>query len=103
MFRSIAQHLLGSPRFSRYRREDKDEMVSAALEKSIRNIKNWKPERRASSFSYFTMCCEQAFLAFLIKHYRYVNQKRAALEAMKAECGEFDPRWEEQLEEAYGE
>lgn len=103
MFRSIAQHLLGSPRFSRYGRADKEEMVSAALEKAIRNIKNWKPERRKSSFSYFTMCCEQAFFAFLTKHYRYVNQKKAALEAMKAECGEFDPRWEEQLEEAYGE
>ena len=103
MFRTLAEHLICSPKFVGYSRDDRAEMVSAALEKLIRNIKNFKSRFRKSAFAWATRCAEQAFIAFLLKHYRFVNQKKAALERMKSECGEFDPRWEEQLDRTYGE
>lgn len=54
-------------------------MVSAALEKMIRNIKNFKQQYRKCAFSYFTRCAEQGFWAYLMKHYRNVNVKREAI------------------------
>ena len=43
MFRTLAERLTGSPKFSRYSPDDKAEMVSDALLKCVKNIKNWKP------------------------------------------------------------
>lgn len=42
MFRTLAEHVTGSPKFSRYSVHDKEEMVSMSLEKCLRNVKNWK-------------------------------------------------------------
>ena len=39
----IAQHLLGDSRYRNYPKELQEDMVSAALEKAIKNIKNYKP------------------------------------------------------------
>lgn len=86
LFRTLAEHLTGAPRFSRYGVHDKEEMVSAALEKLIKNIKNYNPKYRGSVFSYCTRCAEQGFLAYLIKHYRFINQKRAAAMEMAAKA-----------------
>ena len=40
----IAQHLLGDSRYRSYPRELQEDMVSAAMEKCIKNIKNFKKE-----------------------------------------------------------
>lgn len=78
MFRLIAERLTGSPRYAHYSLDDKADMVSAALEKMIKNIKNYRPERGAKAFNYFTMCAEQAFWQFLKKHYGWINKRRMA-------------------------
>lgn len=43
-FKMIAQHLLGDSRYRSYPRELQEDMVSAAMEKCIKNIKNFKKE-----------------------------------------------------------
>ena len=53
-----------------------DDMISAALEKCIKNIKNYKPQYADKCFAYFTRCVEQAFWGVLGKHYKHVNMVR---------------------------
>ena len=75
-FKLIAQHLLGDSRYRNYQKDLHDDMVSAALEKCIKNIKNYKKEYADRCFNYFTRCSEQAFWMVLGKHYKYVNMIR---------------------------
>ena len=51
-------------------------MVSAAMEKSIKNIHNYKPQYKDKCFSYWTRCVEHAFWSTLGKHYKYMNMVR---------------------------
>lgn len=53
-----------------------DDMVSAALLKCAKNIKNYKKERADVCFNYFTRCAEHAFWEMLSKHYKHVNMVR---------------------------
>lgn len=55
-----------------------DDMVSAALEKCVRNIKNYKPQYKDRCFNYFTRAAEHAIWETLRKHYRHVNLVRKA-------------------------
>lgn len=56
-------------------------MVSAALEKCIRNIKNYKAEYADRCFNYYTRCAEHAIWTVLKKHYRQMNiSRRMALD-----------------------
>ena len=75
-FRLIATHLLGDSRYRNYPKDMQEDMVSAALLKCTKNIKNYKKERAASCFNYFTKCTEQAFWEMLSKHYKHVNMIR---------------------------
>jgi len=51
-------------------------MVSAAMEKCIRNIKNYKAEYADRCFNYYTRCVEHAIWTVLKKHYRAMNISR---------------------------
>ena len=51
-------------------------MVSAALLKCLKNIKNYKKEKASSCFNYYTRCAEHAFWEFLAKHYKQLNIQR---------------------------
>ena len=53
-----------------------DDMVSAALVKCIKNIKNYKAEYADRCFNYFVRCVEMSFWETLKKHYRYLNTRR---------------------------
>lgn len=82
MLRMIAEHMLGSPKYCGYAKDLQQDMVSCALIKCLKNVKNWSPDKGASSFNYFTRCCECAFWDCLKKHYRHVNlQREMALKA----------------------
>lgn len=72
----IAQHLLGDSRYRNYPKELQEDMVSAALEKAIKNIKNYKKEYASKCFNYWTRCVEHAFWQILGKHYRHMNTVR---------------------------
>jgi len=72
----IATHLLGSPRYRGYPKSLKEDLVSAALVKCIKNIHNFKPERADTCFNYYTRCTEHAFWEVLGKHYRQINIQR---------------------------
>lgn len=48
-------------------------MVSAALEKCVKNIKNYKAEYASVCFNYYTRATEHAFWEVLKKHYRRMN------------------------------
>ena len=72
----IATHLIGDARYRNYPPSMHDDMVSAALEKCIRNIKNYKPEYKDKCFNYFTRCTEQAIWGVLAKHYKHMNMVR---------------------------
>ncbi len=48
-------------------------MQSYALEKMIKNIKNYKQQYRDKCFAYFTRVAETAFIYQLKKHYKQVN------------------------------
>lgn len=72
-FKMIAQHLLTCGKFKGYHRDLKEEMISEALLKCIKNIKNFKSEYSDKSFNYFTRCVEHAFFATLDKYYKHKN------------------------------
>lgn len=75
-FRLIASKFTGLSKYRNYSRSLKEDMESAALEKCIRNIKNFKPEKADKCFSYYTRCVETSFWESLNKHYRHVNAIR---------------------------
>ena len=75
-FKMIAQHLLGDSRYRNYPKELQEDMVSAALEKAIKNIKNYKPQFKDKCFNYWTRCVEHAFWSTLGKHYKHMNMVR---------------------------
>ena len=75
-FKMIAQHLLGDSRYRNYPKELQEDMVSAALEKAIKNIHNYKPQYKDKCFNYWTRCCEHSFWSTLGKHYKYMNMVR---------------------------
>lgn len=92
MLRSIAEHLLGSPKYRGYAKDLQQDMVSAALIKCLKNVKNWDPSKGASSFNYFTRCCEHAFWDFLKVHYRQLNIKREATLRAADEVARYSPQ-----------
>jgi DNA-directed RNA polymerase specialized sigma subunit len=73
LFRRIAEHLICAPHFNRYPWALKEDMQSYALEKMIKNIKNYKQQYRDKCFAYFTRVAETAFIYQLKKHYKQVN------------------------------
>ena len=75
-FKMIAQHLLGDSRYRNYPKQLQEDMVSAALEKAIKNIHNYKPQYKDKCFNYWTRCVEHAFWSTLGKHYKYMNMVR---------------------------
>ena len=75
-FKMIAQHLLGDSRYRNYPKELQEDMVSNAVMKMIKNIKNYKKEYADKCFNYWTRCVEHAFWSTLGKHYKYMNMVR---------------------------
>jgi len=75
-FRLIAQHLIGDSRYRNYSKDLHEDMVSAALEKCVKNIKNYNAEYADRCFNYYTRCCEHAIWTVLKKHYRQMNIRR---------------------------
>lgn len=76
MFRLIIDNVLRHRNFSGYDPDFKADMASHALEKCIKNIKNYKRSRAASCFSYYTRAVMCGFMEVLRKHYRYKNLMR---------------------------
>ena len=72
-FKMIATHLLGDSRYRNYPKDLHEDMVSEAVLKCIKNIKNFKKEYADRCFNYFTRCCEHAIWTLLSKHYKHVN------------------------------
>lgn len=72
--------MLGMPSFKNYHQDVKDDLVSDAVLKMIKNLKNYKPERSSAAFNYFTRCAYCSFMATLTKYYKYVNLKRDLVE-----------------------
>lgn len=52
------------------------DMISAALEKCLKNVKNYNPKYRDRCFNYYTRCIEHAFYSVLGNHYKQINLKR---------------------------
>lgn len=75
-FRLIATHLLGDSRYRKYSKQMHEDMISAALLKCIKNIKNFKAAYSSKCFNYFTRCTEHAFWEVLGKHYKQLNIQR---------------------------
>ena len=75
---TIAHHLLTHNRFNRYPQYAKDEMRQEAYLKCHRNLKNYNPDK-VTLFSYFTRCCWTAFVTYLAKYYKDMNESRQLL------------------------
>lgn len=103
MFRTLSERILRSPKFSGYSFADKEDMSSAAMEKMIKNIKNWKPEYRDNTFNYFTTCCHQAFYGWLRRYYKWINQKREALKAAAQAARQASSEWGDKMERMVSE
>lgn len=71
----VAQHLLEHPRFVRYKQHDKDDMRQEAVVKCMKNLKNFNPDK-GKLFSYLTYCCWTAYVVYLAKYYKELNQRR---------------------------
>lgn len=90
-FKLIAQHLLGDSRYRNYHKDLHEDMISDAILKCIRNIKNYKPEYADCSFNYFTRCVEHSFWTTLGKHYKHMNNVRNISLDMADQLEELSP------------
>ena len=91
-FKLIATHLLGDSRYRYYSKELQEDMVSAALEKAIKNIKNFKQQFADHCFNYFTRCIEHGMWGVLAKHYRHMNTQRKIVMDYVDRIEEVDPK-----------
>lgn len=74
--KQMAEGITHKSSFVRYNDELKQEMVSDALLKVFRNLKNMKEERKESFFSYISRTIYCSIYTTLGKHYRYINARR---------------------------
>jgi len=72
---TIATHLLEHTRFSRYPKQEKDDMRQEGVLKCVKNLKNFNPEK-GTIFNYFTRCCWTAYIVHLTEYYKDLNEKR---------------------------
>lgn len=102
MFRRIIDGMMSGPRFRGYDFHMKQDMASFTLEKCIRNIKNYRKERKASCFSYFTRCVECGIVEYLRKHYKRVNAMRELMLDAADEVEHIDPLAAKKIRDIYG-
>ena len=76
IFYEIAENMTKHPRFNRYDIELKKDMIGNAVLKMIRNLHNFKEEKRQQSFSYCSCIAWTSFIDTLKKHYKYINRQR---------------------------
>ena len=76
IFYEIAENMTKHPRFNRYDIELKKDMIGNAVLKMIRNLRNFKYEKRNQSFSYCSCIAWTSFIDTLKKHYKYINRQR---------------------------
>lgn len=74
----IADHLLTHKRFVRYPYHEKEEMKQEAVVKCLHNLKNIDTAK-GTIFNYFTRTCWTAFITFLAKYYKGMNERRQLL------------------------
>jgi DNA-directed RNA polymerase specialized sigma subunit len=91
MFREMATRILGKSAYRGYDRSTKEDLASEAVLKCIKAVKNYKPERRASCFAYYTRVIDTSNFDQLEKHYRQINIKRALKEKAAQNMAAFNP------------
>lgn len=99
-FLKIAEHFVKGARYCRYSQQMKEDMISHALLKCVKSIKNFKKERAASCFSYYTRCVETAIWAFLSNHYKQCNIQRALARDIADLLQETNPQAAQQLRDS---
>ena len=72
---NIAKHLTQHHKFARYSEHIKQEMISDAYIKVIKNLKNIDTSK-GTIFNYITRCCWTAFIVYLGKHYKNINKRK---------------------------
>ena len=82
MFKLMISHILRHSNFANYHTDLKEDLASIALEKCIKNIKNYKKEKADVCFNYYTRTIFCAFLDGLGKYYKHKNLIRE-LEAQR--------------------
>lgn len=96
-FKMIAWHLLGDSRYRKYSNDMHEDMVSAALIKCIKNIKNYKPQYADKCFAYFTRCVEHAFWSVLGKYYKHINMVRELTLEFADQVEQYSPALAQQI------
>ena len=76
IFYEIAENMAKHPRFNRYDMELKKDLIGDAVLKMIRNLKNFKYEKRNQSFSYCSCIAWTSFMDTLKRYYKHVNRQR---------------------------
>lgn len=99
-FRLIAAHLLGDSRYRRYPKDLQEDMISAALVKSIKNIHNFKEQYADCCFNYWTRLTEHAFWEVLKKYYKHVNLQRELILNYAEHIEHISPALAQQLKDA---
>ena len=82
IFYEIAEHMTQHPRFNRYDPELKKDLIGDAVLKMIRNLHNFKYEKRNQSFSYCSCIAWTSFMDTLTKHYKHINKQREMITRM---------------------
>ena len=72
----IARSITHTRNFSNYNDDIKDDLVSDALVKVFKNLKNMKEEKKDSFFNYISRTVYCSFYSTLGKHYNYINARR---------------------------
>lgn len=74
--KQIATGITHTHSFVNYNDDIKDELISDAIYKVLKNLKNMKEDKKDSFFNYISRTCYCSFYATLNKHYKYVNLKK---------------------------
>lgn len=98
MFLEMAQRFMRRQNYQRYPQCEKDDMAYYCLEKCLKGIKHYKPERRKTCFSYYTRAIQNATLDWLDRHYyRHLNIKRNLTRRYAEEIAQYNPQVSQQL------
>ena len=76
IFYEIAEHMTQHPRFNRYDSELKKDLIGDAVLKMVKNLHNFKYEKRNQSFSYASCIAWTSFMDTLKKYYKHINRQR---------------------------
>ena len=88
MMLEMARRLTYHRNFINYPQFVKDELIQEGVIKIMKNLKNMKEEKKDAFFNYWNTACWTAFVTYLRRYYKHMNEHRRMIldELMRLKC-----------------